>query len=243
MFVNEGGGLLRNIVLNIAIFNKRKTTTALIKSYCSDSLRIYQRDSNIDLFYDIQNLIDSKKFYNLIFISTECHQTEYFKAISSLNNSYKTKIIIITSEIEQIVEFIKLSPYRIILFPICFAEINEIIESVIQKLGSKSVVLNQENKLYSVPIKNIDYISSCGNFTQVITNNETFSSNLTLKKWQEVLFNYSQFKKIHKSFIVNMDKIVSVNKESVSMKNLKELPISVRQRKSTKEEFIKYIEK
>ena len=79
---------------------------------------------------------------------------------------------------------------------------------------------NKSSKIY---YNEIIYIESAGNYVKIFTSVKTNIFPIPSYKLEEKLPEYS-FIRIHKSYIVNLSKVVAVNGNSVQVCNLK-LPI------------------
>lgn len=83
--------------------------------------------------------------------------------------------------------------------------------------------IKTDGKYIRIHIQDILYAEGARNYTKIITETKQYIVLLTMKKLEEFL-PASLFKRIHKSFIVSIDKIYEFDTEKVKLGNV-ELPI------------------
>lgn len=87
----------------------------------------------------------------------------------------------------------------------------------------KIIVKDQEYQV-ELPVHEINYIESEGNYLLIHTDKKLYKSRSTIKQILEVL-SYSTFVQVHRAYVVNKDKIEKFNIKSVVVKNI-EIPVS-----------------
>lgn len=103
------------------------------------------------------------------------------------------------------------------------------------ELHADFLFIKSNKKSVKVRFSDIHYIEGLGDYIKVHLANEKLVTNLSMKKIISLL-PVNQFYRIHKSFIVSMDKIDSVEGNMVSVKQTK-LPIG----NSYRQEFMAYV--
>ena len=83
--------------------------------------------------------------------------------------------------------------------------------------------IRTNGKYSKINFQEILYIEGCRNYLKIITENKTHLVLITMKRLEQLL-PVSSFRRIHKSFIVSLDKIVEFDADTVYLKN-KQLPI------------------
>lgn len=98
------------------------------------------------------------------------------------------------------------------------------LEAEKQKLKKGFIVIRSERKNVQIPYDHIEYVESVGNYVRIQTSSgETILSKEKISRLEEKLPEY--FLRIHRSIIVNRDKIQSFNKEWITV-NENDLPLS-----------------
>ena len=111
------------------------------------------------------------------------------------------------------------------------------LEAEKQKLKKGYLVVRSERKNMQIPYDHIAYVESVGNYVRIQTSSgESILSKEKISRLKEKLPEY--FLRIHRSIIVNRDKIQSFNKEWVTV-NENDLPLS----RKYKEQIINQLNK
>jgi len=97
------------------------------------------------------------------------------------------------------------------------------------------VFLKSNKKNYKVKFSDISYIEGLGDYIQIHLEDQKIVTNLSMKKMFDLLPD-NQFYRIHKSFIISIDKIDLLEGNTVKI-NEKRLPVG----NSYRQEFLKFI--
>lgn len=97
------------------------------------------------------------------------------------------------------------------------------------------VFIKSNKKTYKVKFAEIEYIEGLGDYIQVHLTNQKIVTNLSMKKMLELLPS-GQFYRIHKSYIISLDKIELLEGNMVQL-NGKKLPVG----NSYRQDFLKFI--
>jgi DNA-binding LytR/AlgR family response regulator len=98
--------------------------------------------------------------------------------------------------------------------------VNKQVERTIQ---NNFIFLKSDKKTIKVNIADIFYIEGLGDYIKIYTPSQKYISNLSMKKIISVLPS-EQFYRIHKSFIVAIDKIESIEGNMIKINNVR-LPV------------------
>ena len=173
---------------------------------CYDALEAieYLNSNNVDLIFLDINMPKLKGF-------------EFLKTLSSL-----PKVIVTTAYKEFALEGYELNISDYLLKPFGFERFlkainktvsatNKTTQSIVDKndVVSKSIFLRSNNKYIQVTIDTIQYIEAAGNYTKVITINETITIREKISDVLELL-NDIDFIQVHKSFAVSKKHIKSI---------------------------------
>jgi DNA-binding LytR/AlgR family response regulator len=134
--------------------------------------------------------------------------------ISFLRTLIKPPLIIITTAYPQYaVEGFDLEVIDYLLKPFSFERfyksVNKAKERVIPKPGNSStqkITVKADKRIYQIDLDELLYIKSCGDYTTVYCSDKKLITHETLKSWEEKLKGNS-FQKIHRSIIINLQKI------------------------------------
>ena len=101
---------------------------------------------------------------------------------------------------------------------------NAEIEALKEKEGAANIFIKVDNLLISVDQTDIEYIEAFGDYIKLHTSDKMYISHATLKNIAEMLPE-QDFVKIHRSFIVRLEKIKSLTLQKVQVKDTF-LPVS-----------------
>ncbi len=95
-----------------------------------------------------------------------------------------------------------------------------------QAATTESLFVHSEYKLIKIPLNDIEYIESLEDYIKVhLTNEKPILTLMSLKKVLEKLPE-AKFKRIHRSFVIPVNKVKSILNRKVLLTSGKELPIS-----------------
>jgi two-component system LytT family response regulator len=156
--------------------------------------------------------------------------------------SKNTAIIFTTAFSNYAVEVFEKNVADFLLKPISFEKFIKAINRVKTKLQSMQVVkpitdVKEENdyifinpgikgKMTKIYLKDITYIEGLQNYILIYTDDNKYLTYLTMKEIEAGIGN-KYFKRIHKSYIVNLEKITSVERGKVIIKPKIELNIGL----------------
>ncbi|NOY49538.1 MAG: response regulator transcription factor [Chlorobi bacterium] len=159
--------------------------------------------------------------------------------------------IITTAYREYAVESFELEVVDYLHKPFSFDRFFKAIQRVEEKLENRKFIMSGElkasqqtkeylfiksdKKHYRIRYDDLLFIESMGDYCKFITKDKTYLSYITLKKLLEIL--PSNFIRVHKSFIVQFDKVDMVEGNVIKIQQ-SEVPIGYSYRK----DFIKYLD-
>ena len=87
----------------------------------------------------------------------------------------------------------------------------------------KFFFVRMDGKYVKIDFNKIIYVEGCKNYLKIVTDLRSYLVLITMKRMVEIL-PASSFQRIHKSFIVSLERVLEFNTDAVYLKN-KELPI------------------
>jgi len=108
-------------------------------------------------------------------------------------------------------------------------------QSILNEETNEFIFIKSNKKTYKVKFSEIFYIEGLGDYIQIHLQNDKIVTNLSMKKIYDLLPD-NQFYRIHKSFIISIDKIDLVEGNMVKINN-KRLPVG----NSYRQDFLKFI--
>ena len=187
--------------MNCIIIDDEATARAIISQLCSN-------EDSLNVLEEFPNAIQAIKYLNqhevdLIFLDIHMPDFTGFDFIETLKNP--PKIILTTSDSNFAIQAFE---YDCIVGYLVKPITTERFQKAIQKANSK---------LIKIDIPSIYFIEAKGDYIHVKTEDKNYTVHSTLKKIEDKLPSHL-FLKVHRSFIINIKKIIDIEDNSVLIK-------------------------
>jgi len=166
---------------------------------------------------------------DIIFLDINMPEISGLDLLQLLKNPPNT--ILTTAHTEYALESYDYGVVDYLLKPISFTRFLKAIERMIalKKLPAlnepKLLNIKADGKNFEIPFQNISYIQSYGNYVKIITNARNFVVAMPTQEIMNLLPN-SKFMRIHKSYIISLEKIKDITNNNVYLENI-HLPIGI----------------
>lgn len=185
------------------------------------------------LIDNFQTAISANAFFkentvDLVFLDINLPDISGLDFIKTIKNP--PKIIITTAysdyavssfELDTIVDYL-VKPFSFDRFLKAIKKTEKRLNSTI-KTERESILINVDKTIHKIYIDDILYLESDRNYVTFFTKNKKFTIIDSLKKWEEYL-NEKGFLQIHKSYIVNTEKVENFTGTYITISKIK-LPI------------------
>ena len=221
--------------MNCIIIDDELTARAIVSQLCS-------KIPELDVIAEFDNAIDAIKFLNqesidIVFLDIHMPGFSGVDFVQTLKNS--PKIVLTTSdtdfaieayEYESIIDYL-VKPITMERFEKSIRKIKNVTPSnsrPTQEEGNtidgEDLYINIDRRLIKLKFNEIMFIEAKGDYIDIKTEKETYHVHTTLKKIKEKLPE-KIFLQIHRSYIINFNKIIDIEDNSVLIgKNV--IPIS-----------------
>ena len=168
---------------------------------------------------------------DLIFLDIEMPVLNGFELLDVLNN--KPQIIFVTGKTEYAFKAFNYDAIDYLHKPITRERFNKAVEKALKKHKLKLGVYEDEgefftiksnHKKHTVYIKDIKWIEALGDYVKLVTEENSLLVLSTMKSFEAELPE-DKFLRIHKSYIVNLDKIDKFSSKNVEVGDF-EMPLS-----------------
>lgn len=181
------------------------------------------------------------KSVDLVFLDIDMPEISGIDLLKSLSNAPKT--ILTTAHSQYVLESYDYGIIDYLLKPISltrFIKATERFLSLYQRdepFEPQEITVNSDGRNMLIKTDHIDYIQSYGKYVKIFTTQKVHLVSATT---QEILTGLSprRFIRIHKSYIVNIDKVKVYTENEVTI-NSEKLPLGI----TFKREFLERIEK
>lgn len=217
--------------MNCIIIDDEATARAIIAQLCTNI-------PSLNILEDFPNAMQAIKYLNqndvdLIFLDIHMPDFTGFDFIQTLKNP--PKIILTTSdpqfaieafEYDCIVDYL-VKPITLPRFEKAIQKAESIsnktqettaaASSQIETSSGNDLYVNIDRRLIKIDIPSIYLVEAKGDYIQVKTEDKNYTVHSTLKKIEDKLPN-DLFLKIHRSYIINVQKIIDIEDNSVLIK-------------------------
>ncbi|MDG1812297.1 MAG: LytTR family DNA-binding domain-containing protein [Polaribacter sp.] len=218
------------------IIDDDATARLLIKKMCNAY-------SEIEIVSEFSNAVDAIKFLNkndieVIFLDIHMPLLSGFDFIKTLKKA--TKIILTSSdenyaleafEYSKVVDYL-VKPISKKRFEKSIHKLKSVIikdslvrdDSIFKEKQRNELYVSIERRLVRVPFSEINFVEAKGDYVKLKTDDESYIIHSTLKKIEAKLPS-DNFLKIHRSFVINLSKIIDIKDNSVLLQK-EIIPIS-----------------
>ncbi|MDD2573816.1 MAG: LytTR family DNA-binding domain-containing protein [Firmicutes bacterium] len=162
------------------------------------------------------------------------------KIIKSLNSN--VQIIFVSAYIEYFEDVYSIDHISFLAKPIDTHKFRRAIQKAVKKSiesREKYITLTNKNDVYAINLNDIDYIEAALRQIKIYTKDIVYTKYSKIDEFVKLLDD--RFLICHKSFAVNMDKIVTLSKNRFILESKAEVPISKSRSDYSKARFIDYL--
>lgn len=229
--------------MRIAICDDETQIRELLKDKISRYCFTNNIELNLQTFENGEELLkDDFQTFDVLFLDVDMpgiDGLETAKEIRKLNRDML--IIFLTAYSEFVFESFKVDAFRYLVKPVPNQELTETLDAIREKLCApeENLSFQFQNERYSIRYSNIIYIEGMRDKIWIYCKDTTYRWRGTLKSLNEMLQEKGFFQ-VHRSYIINMNKIQKYNSQTVVMESGYKVPISKYRLDDFKEEYIKY---
>jgi DNA-binding LytR/AlgR family response regulator len=214
-----------------------------------------QKTPNLELLATFANPIEAYHFLqknsiDILLLDIDMPEMSGLDLLKMLKKQPAT--ILVTSKTEFALQAFELDAIDYIVKPPEYPRFLKAIQKAIQFLetNGKENISNESNaseifvkvsgKLIRLPLNEILFIEALSDYVLIHTEDKRqYVVHATMKYFEEKLSAYKHFKRIHRSYIVNMQKVKSIDESQNVLIGEKTLPIG----NTYREEFLKSLNK
>ena len=189
--------------------------------------KLLEEQTSFSVLSCFDNFIDSKHFLNsinidVIFISFSLPKFDPFVFLDSIKSD--SKIVFISNQTEHAFKSFEYNTLDYIEHPLNEEKIQKI-EMKFQKLFNNSdekikpyLYIKSNLKKRKVYTKDIKWVEALGDYVKVITSNSNIIVLSSLRSFEKKL-PIDKFLRIHKSYIINLDRIDNLSNKTVEIES------------------------
>ena len=176
--------------------------------------------ADIHEFADGKALLESDKLFDIIFLDYKLPDMNGLDAARQLRKKRCTSSIIFVTAFPQFVyDSFEVQPFRFFVKPLEKDKLRAALDNYIsQRSLFNSLVVIRDGEQITIDSRDVIYLEGDGKYCLVRTKDDSFRSSKTLSQVQELLPEHC-FYRIHKSYVVNMYCISSINGSELILTN------------------------
>jgi two-component system LytT family response regulator len=206
------------------------------------NVKLVNKHSNLNLIGDFQNAKEAKNFItnhdvDLIFLDVELPIMNGFDFLDGLKD--RPQIIFITSKAEYAIKAFDYRATDYLQKPITLNRFNTSVKRAVnfhklnQSEETEHIFIKSNLKKLKICINKIKWIEAFGDYVKIITEKDKNLTLSTMRFFEEELPK-EKFIRVHKSFIINIDKVERFNSKFAEI-GVNKIPLS----RNKKEDLIK----
>ncbi len=225
----------------IGVCEDEKCVHDIIKKLLDKYAKIRGIEYEVVGFFSGMELLESKQKMDMLLLDIAMPGLDGMETARKLNlQGINYKIVLLTGMTEYVKEGYKIGAFRFVTKPIVEQEFFEAIDDVKNcLLGEEAITVYHNRIAYEIQLKDIYYIMSERAQTIICTKDKSYRSEKLLKEWDMEL-DQRLFIRCHRSFLVNLSKIVRLEKGVIYLYLGYKVPLSIRQKKRVEEAFMIY---
>ncbi len=212
-----------------------------VRRLVSEQLLKRDIDVRIHTYTSGQALMSAEIVFDILFLDIDLKGENGLEIAASYPNKNETRIIFLTSHVEEMPNGYKVKAFRFLTKPINQEYFEEALFSAISdmKQDNRFIVTDMDGE-YIIRASEIYYLESKQRSTDIRTKEKFARCGLSIKEMKQEL-DAVRFYSPHRSYIVNMSYIQSFGKDIVVMKNGEKISVSRLKMKQFKEKFYEYL--
>lgn len=196
--------------------------------------RLCEQHDSLQLIAAFENAEDALAFLateevELIWLDVEMPGLSGFGLLENLTSM--PQVIMTTTKTEYAFDAYQYQVTDYLQKPITLPRFKVAVEKVLELNSRKTTVSPERQEIYvkiegryiRLPYAEITFVENVGDYVKIFTTKNSYVVHTTMKYLEEKLGN--QFLRVHRSFIVHLDKIVDIEENNLVISN-KVIPIS-----------------
>ncbi|MCI7813305.1 MAG: LytTR family DNA-binding domain-containing protein [Lachnospiraceae bacterium] len=185
------------------------------------------------------------KFYHAVFLDIEMPKSTGIELAERLKKENDdTCVVFLSGHEEMAFEAMKVRPFRFIRKRYARRELPEAVDAVIERFeeNKKSLEFFSEGMSFVIPLSRILYIENFNKCQKIVTASGNYSIHSTMEELEQRLAKEG-FLRIHTSYLMNGEHILSIRDGKVFLENGESFAISRYRVQAVKQKFLEMVMK
>lgn len=204
---------------------------------------------SIFLFHSGEELLSadrsSKQQFDLVFLDIQMPNIDGISTAKFLRSQGNTAVLIFLTAVSvPSTETFKVSPFRYLVKPITAQMLSEELPEIYEEVTQRHQVLlvKSGDQLHEIRVASILYLTISHKSVDIVTDKGIYNTKEKMELLEQKLFSLG-FVHSHKSYLINLNRISSLQRFKVTMENGSEIPISQPKAVSFRKAFTDYAER
>ena len=229
--------------MRIAICDDEKQICELLKEKIEKYFFSKDTEFSIRIFLNGEEVLQSDlNEIDILFLDVDMPGRNGMETAKAIRKQNKEMIIVfLTAYSEFVFESFKVDAFRYLIKPVNNQELLETLDAVCDKFSKIEDILTFQfqNETYRIKYSDIIYIEGMRDKIWIYCKDRTYRWRGTMKNLEEILEDKIFFQ-IHRSYIINMNKIKKYNSQKITLEGGYEVPVSKYRLNEFKEEYIRF---
>ncbi len=228
-------------MISIAICDDDSNMRSCLKLQTERFMESFGEKIYIEDFSDAQICLEQlyKKNFNLLLLDIEMPNMNGFSMAKEIKKNLSEITIVFVSSHENLVfDSYEFDALWFVRKRILEMDLNRAFRKYMDCIyyDQLSFVVKNKTESYKILYKNVLYFESCGHDIFIKTMRCTYKMGGSLRRLEEEL-KRKQFARIHKSFLVNVSHIYSINVDTITLADKSTIPLSKERRAEVRKKF------
>ena len=213
----------------IAICDDEEYVHSEVQQYLTEYMKLHGCEFEIVDFYDGTELLNSVQNIDILYLDIEMSHLNGIEAAKSYNRiNSDCKVIVLTSWVERFKEAFVIGAFRFVTKRIQKQELwDSGAEALSSIAGGTYMDVWRDGEKYQIRQKDILYLMADRSCSKIFTRKLEYRSEEPLSWWQKQL-DERMFFQCHRSYIVNLGEITSIEKNCLVLSTGEKVEISRR---------------
>lgn len=208
-----------------------------IKKHLSINIKFYKNGENFLLNFN-------KDTFEIIFLDIYMNGIDGIETAEKIRQVDKECLIIFsTTSRSHAVKSFRVRAFDYLVKPYNYSQLEEVMDLCDEKLSRSShyIEVKQGRIIVKILLNTIIFTDYSNHYIQIHLINNIIKSHITFNEFSKLLLIYPQFLCCYRNCIINMDKVISVEKRDFLMENNERVPISKFKITEVKQLYADYI--
>jgi DNA-binding LytR/AlgR family response regulator len=232
-------------MLNIAICDDAMKITNQVEDFLLEISNKHLVEIETDIYYSGEELLKAlfNDFsYDIIFLDIELDLIDGIQVGKKIREEFEneyTKIAYISAKESYAMELFQVRPIDFLVKPLDIEKVESVFLTALKLIEKTNRYFTYKTGQYTnkVQIKDILYFESSNRKINIITTKETYTFYATLDEIEEQVIDFD-FLRIHKSYLINYEHVVTFQYDQVALSSETILSISQTRRKDIRKKIL-----